>query len=148
MEAFLVSKCLHMLKIWLAFDMNIQRTNKIAQLKHDTYFTQCVYVHVCVCNFLQTQTQHVFLDKPNMWKFYSLLPSRSPSVWRPEPVVAPNRRRKPSSLNLWASRTPSLSLSLLSVTASARLKPGPTARSVTTVMVPMSAASACATRVA
>ena len=78
----------------------------------------------------------------------SLLSSRCLSVLKPELVVAPNRRRRPSSLSRWASRTLSPSPSTLSATASARTRPSPTAPNATMATAPSSAASASATRVA
>lgn len=61
-------------------------------------------------------------------------------------AVVPNKRRRPSSSNRWASRTLSQLPSPLSVTASARLKYSRTARSAATATAPTSVASVCATR--
>lgn len=79
---------------------------------------------------------------------FQILWCRSLSAWKPGPADALNKRIKPSSLNPWASRTPSPSPSPSSVTASASPKPSPIAPNATKAMAPTSVASASATQAA
>lgn len=146
-----------LLKIRVAFKWRSNEPLKCFYMLGNLHHGGAKSWFVCLCVFVR----HLYIKVSNTNNWIQIHPAfgmlcnsspfllpRSRSVWRPELAVAPNRRRKPSSLSPWASRTPSPSPSPLSATASARLKPSPTAPSVTTATAPTSAASASAIQVA